>query len=123
MDLRSYQITAVDKVLSSQGRCVVKMFCGTGKSRVMATVALREKKHMNVIVFPSLALVQQFSTDYVQGAYADQFAAFSFLNVSSEQLVGVQSTTDTEQIHTFCSDPGNNPNRSSSQPLPETPTG
>jgi superfamily II DNA or RNA helicase len=108
MDLRPYQQEAVEGVLNTAGRCVVKMFCGTGKSRVIATVVLREGKPLSVVVFPSLALVQQFSTDYVMGgAYVDQFANYSILNVSSEQLVDVQSTTDAGQIRKFCEQ--NNP--------------
>ena len=102
MDLRPYQKDAVEAIIGKTGRCVVKMFCGTGKSRVMATVVLREGKPLSVVVFPSLALVQQFSTDYVMGAYVNQFANYSILNVSSEQLVEVQSTTDAGQIRKFC---------------------
>ena len=100
MDLRPYQTEAVDAVLQTAGRCVVKMFCGTGKSRVMATVVLG--KPLSVVVFQSLALVPQFYTDYVMGSYVDQFANYSILNVSSEQLAEVQSTTDAEQIQKFC---------------------
>jgi superfamily II DNA or RNA helicase len=102
MDLRPYQREAVDAVLDTADRCVVKMFCGTGKSRVIVTVVLREGKSMSVVVFPSLALVQQFSTDYVMGLYVDQFADYLVLNVSSEKLVDVQSTTDARQIQKFC---------------------
>ena len=101
MDLRPYQQEAVEAVLDTAGRCVVKMFCGTGKSRVIATVVLREGKPLSVVVFPSLALVQQFSDDYVMGTYVDQFANYSILNVSSEQLVEVQSTTDAGHILKF----------------------
>ena len=58
MDLRPYQQEAVEAVLDTAGRCVVKMFCGTGKSRVIVTVVLREGKQLRVVVFPSVALVQ-----------------------------------------------------------------
>jgi superfamily II DNA or RNA helicase len=102
MDLRPYQQEAVEAVLDTAGRCVVKMFCGTGKSRVIVTVVLREGKPLSVVVFPSLALVQQFSTDYVMGSYVDQFANYAILNVSSEQLVEVQSTTEAGHILKFC---------------------
>jgi superfamily II DNA or RNA helicase len=102
MDLRPYQQEAVEAVLDPASRCVVKMFCGTGKSRVIVTVVLREGKPLSVVVFPSLALVQQFSADYVMGSYVDQFADYLVLNVSSEQLVDVQSTTDARQIQKFC---------------------
>ncbi len=102
MDLRPYQQEAVEAVLDTAGRCVVKMFCGTGKSRVIVTVVLREGKQLSVVVSPSLALVQQFSTDYVMGVYVDQFANYAVLNVSSEQLAEVQSTTDAGQIRRFC---------------------
>jgi superfamily II DNA or RNA helicase len=102
MDLRPYQADAVEAVLETTGRCVIKMFCGTGKSSVMATVVLREEKPLSVVVFPSLALVQQFSTDYLMGSYIDQFANYAVLNVSSEHLVDVRSTTDAGLIRKFC---------------------
>ena len=39
--LREYQKTAVTKILECEDdKCVVKMFCGTGKSLVMITTIL-----------------------------------------------------------------------------------
>ena len=62
--LREYQKTAVNKILKCEDdKCVVKMFCGTGKSLVMITTILSLDSKTSVVVFPSLVLINQFIND------------------------------------------------------------
>lgn len=90
---RPYQIDALQSIFQYE-KCVVKMFCGTGKSRIMTNVILHENKHLSVVVFPSLALIQQYYSDYLQ-------SFTHLLNISTEMLDTIVSTTDTDQIRTF----------------------
>jgi superfamily II DNA or RNA helicase len=91
---RPYQIEALQSIFQYE-KCVVKMFCGTGKSRIMTNVMLHENKNLSVVVFPSLALIQQYSSDYLQ-TFTHQL-----LNISTEMLDSIVSTTDTVKIRTF----------------------
>ena len=115
--LRPYQVAALTKI-SEHPRCLVKMFCGTGKSRVVqnliraveidlmgpasstvtttTTTTTPTTSTLSVIVFPSLALVRQFSADYLIS-----WTHHRCLNVSSEILDDVDSTTDKDQICDF----------------------
>ena len=46
-------------------RGLVEMFCGTGKTRVFTSWFAHSSSKVNVIVFPSLALIRQYITDYL----------------------------------------------------------
>jgi hypothetical protein len=66
---RNCQINAfngITDILRNDAKCIVKMFCGTGKSRVIREVVLNQKKDPSIIVFPSLALIRQYTNDYLQ---------------------------------------------------------
>jgi len=41
------------------------MWCGSGKTRVFFTFVLQQRFPLTVVAFPSLALIQQFSSDYL----------------------------------------------------------
>ena len=98
---RPYQLDAL-MCIFQYVRCLVKMFCGTGKSRIITNVIIHAKKELSVIVFPSLALINQYSADYLKNAeYATHFKGHKMLNVSSEKLENVQSTTDRKEIEKF----------------------
>lgn len=98
---RPYQIEALLSIFLYV-KCLVKMFCGTGKSRIITNVIIHEKKHLNVVVFPSLALISQYSADYLNNAeYARHFKKHKTMNVSSEKLENMDSTTDTKEIKKF----------------------
>ncbi len=59
---------------------------------------------LNVIVFPSLGLISQYATDYLcKEAYQKHFENYDLLNVSSEHLQTIASTTDPTQIREFLS--------------------
>ena len=92
---RPYQIDALLSIFKHQ-KCLVKMFCGTGKSRIITNVIIHNKKDLSVIVFPSLALINQYSIDYLE-----EYQNHETINISSEILANVNSTTDPTEIKKF----------------------
>lgn len=85
--------------------CIVKMFCGTGKTRVMVELINYLKKDITVVVFPSLLLIQQFSDDYLGDSRLQEYKQ---LNVSSLDIkkedkdsIHIESTTDPIKIKNF----------------------
>lgn len=92
----------VTKLLQTCDECLVKMFCGTGKSRVIQRIILERKHPLSVVVFPSLALIRQFTKGYLYGNVKTN----CLLNVSSdEELKDITGTTDPAQIHQFLNNP------------------
>jgi len=79
-------------VLNKQNKCIVKMFCGTGKSLLMRKCKVIQNQPLVVFVFPSLSLIEQFYTEYL----AD-FNTKYILKISSE----LDSTTDPIKIKHF----------------------
>jgi superfamily II DNA or RNA helicase len=90
----------VTELLQTRDECLVKMFCGTGKSRVIQRIILERKHPLSVVVFPSLALIRQFTNDYLGNV-----RNIGLLNVSSEELAHITSTTDPAQIRHFLNNP------------------
>ena len=98
---RPYQIHALLSIFQYP-KCLVKMFCGTGKSRIITNVIFHEKKELSVVVFPSLALISQYSTDYMTHVeYNHHFKKHKMMNVSSESLTTIDSTTSPKEIQKF----------------------
>ena len=101
---RPIQTKAFNKVtelLQTFSECLVKMFCGTGKSHVIKRLVIEQKKSLSVIVFPSLALIRQFTKEYLGDI---DTKVYGLLNVSSEELKDIKdikSTTDPVQIKHF----------------------
>jgi len=46
-------------------KSLINMWCGTGKTRVFTYSILEDGENVNVIVFPTLGLINQFNNDYV----------------------------------------------------------
>lgn len=63
--LRVPQQAAYDAI-QQHDRGIIKMFCGTGKTRVIFKVIIDATLPISLIVFPRIALVEQFRRDYVQ---------------------------------------------------------
>jgi superfamily II DNA or RNA helicase len=76
--------------LSIADKCIVKKFCGTGKSLLMRKCKSVQNKNLIVYVFPSLCLIDQFYDQYL-------FDIPEKLKISSEK----ESTTDPELIISF----------------------
>ena len=106
--IQTKAFTKITELLQTCDECLVKMFCGTGKSRVIQRIILEHKHPLSVVVFPSLALIRQFTKDYLGNV-----RNIGLLNVSSEELAHITSTTDPAQIHNFL----NNPNTKHQQKI------
>ena len=46
-------------------KCLINMWCGTGKTRVFTYSILEDEQRINIIVFPSLGLINQYNLDYI----------------------------------------------------------
>ena len=106
--LRYYQLDALLSIFL-YAKCLVKMFCGVGKSIIITNVIIHGKKELNVIVFPSLALIMQYSMDYLlneEKPYKKHFKKYTHINISSEKLENVNSTTDPKEIKKFLNKKG-----------------
>lgn len=67
---RPYQKEIDDAIFNelnaeNKNKCIVKAFCGTGKSNIMAYGKAFQQHKLRVYVFPSLSLIDQFNTDYL----------------------------------------------------------
>jgi len=101
LENRPYQLEALLSIFL-YAKCLVKMFCGTGKSRIITNVIIHEKKELSVVVFPSLALISQYSADYLNNEeYVRHFKKHKTMNVSSESLTTIDSTTAPKEIKKF----------------------
>jgi superfamily II DNA or RNA helicase len=66
-EFRYYQKEADDAIYNEllvNNKCIVKMFCGTGKSLLMRKCKIVQNQKLVVYVFPSLPLIDQFCSDY-----------------------------------------------------------
>ena len=92
---RAYQQEAYNAIIneiSINPKCLIKMFCGSGKSLIMSSVVSYLNNNLSVFVFPSLGLIDQFYTDYI-----DLNNRQNVLRISSD----TNSTTKTEKICLF----------------------
>ena len=96
MKFREYQKECDDRIyeeLCNNNKCLVKMFCGTGKSLIMRKCKIIIDKNLVVFVFPSLSLIEQFYDDYFVGDKNN------VLRISSTN----ESTTNPHEIKSFIS--------------------
>ena len=98
---------SVIEMLICFASCIIKMFCGTGKTRIMVELVITQGKTLNVIVFPNLALIRQFLGDYlITENCPDELKKHKMINISSEQIIDIESTTDHIKIHKFINQKG-----------------
>ena len=88
---------AIYEELLVNNKCIVKMFCGTGKSLLMRRCKTIEGKNLIVFVFPSLSLIDQFYSEYLIKEY--QHPVENMLKISSEN----EATTNPIRITQFLS--------------------
>jgi len=62
--LYEHQIRAVE-ACAPHKKCLINMWCGTGKTRTFTVDIFIQNQPMNVLVFPSLGLINQYSNDYI----------------------------------------------------------
>jgi superfamily II DNA or RNA helicase len=96
--LRKYQIEALksiedELIVNNARKCLVKMFCGTGKSAIMRNFQASQDVNLIVYVFPSLSLISQFTHDYLKKEETP------ILKISSDD----NSTTEPYIIQNFLS--------------------
>ena len=81
--------------------CLIKMFCGTGKSLVMRRAEVLQAKSARIIayVFPSLALIDQFTNDYLTSPHPDSSKCEEHVIKISSDKDG--ATTDISAVVLF----------------------
>ena len=87
---------AIYEELLINNKCIVKMFCGTGKSLIMRNCKIIKNKKLVVFVFPSLSLITQFYEEYLNDYPSENILIISSLNDH-------ESTTESTQITNFLS--------------------
>ena len=87
---------AIYEELLINNKCIVKMFCGTGKSLIMRNCKIIKNKKLIVFVFPSLSLITQFYEEYLNDYPKENMLIISSLNDH-------ESTTESNQITNFLS--------------------
>jgi len=75
-------------------KCLVKMFCGVGKSLIMRNCRVAQHIALLVYVFPSLSLIKQFREVYLAG-----YTKSALLEISSY----TSGTTNAAEIRKFLS--------------------
>jgi predicted helicase len=93
---RYYQSEADEAIyndLLDNDKCLVKMFCGTGKSLLMRNCKIIQNQPFIVYVFPSLNLINQFYKDYLHDLQ-------NVLRISSDE----GSTTNGSDITNYLND-------------------
>jgi predicted helicase len=110
--LRAHQKDAVKCINSSlrtNNKCLVKMFCGTGKTRIVFYLMINEHRNLTVIVFPSIALITQFNIDYVNNDEWSEFTnSYNYMSICSCNELNdmdlqndIKYTTDSKRIKRF----------------------
>ena len=99
---RYYQEEADNAIfaeLEKNKKCIIKMFCGTGKSLLMRKCKVIQNKELVAFVFPSLSLIDQFYSEYLNKTHPSKL----MLKISSDNGATVEPT----QIHKFLKQKGN----------------
>ena len=92
-----------DLIINNNNKCIVKMFCGTGKSLVMRKCMTIQNKQLVVYVFPSLSLIDQFYIEYLFDFPDNQILKISSANeLIDEETTSInKSTTNILDIQSF----------------------
>ncbi len=110
INLRKHQLEAVSKIkesLEDNDKCLVKMFCGTGKTRIVFYIMMNHDEDLLVIVFPSIALITQFNNDYVlNDEWKHLTNKFKYMSICSkneldDNIYNIKYTTDEDIIQKF----------------------
>lgn len=107
--LRDYQKECIEKKRSLPNS-LIKMWCGTGKTRIFTTSIFEFACLLNVIVFPSLGLINQYNTDYVADTnFEEYWSEYEILSFCSATETGkfkktskkIKYTTSEQTLKTF----------------------
>ena len=94
-------LAAIETAFLDYDRCLVKMFCGTGKSRIALKKII--DADFAVIVMPTIALITQFNDSYLT-EYAHLLQGKALLSICSRDELKdqtIQYTTDVEDVVEF----------------------
>ena len=108
MKLRNYQKECIEKK-KKINNCLIKMWCGTGKTRIFTSTIFNNEFSLNVIVFPSLGLINQYNIDYVNNPdFLSKWNDFEILSFCSEDdgkfkklSKKIKSTTNDTTLRRF----------------------
>ena len=101
LSTRPYQIEALLNIYK-HNKCLIHMFCGTGKSLIMFLETIIQHKDLSVFVFPSLELIRQFYQDYIlNDIFKNLLYDCDYINISTEKLDNINSTTYSNTIKLF----------------------
>ena len=68
-------------------KCLINMWCGTGKTRAFTIDLFINKEKINIVVFPSLGLINQYCNDYAlstEEPFNTEFEKYKFLAFCSD---------------------------------------
>ena len=98
-------------------KCLINMWCGTGKTRTFTVDLFINNENFNVIVFPSLGLINQYCNDYVlslEAPFSTEFEKYKCLAFCSDdekklkiKTVKIHYTTDEKRLLKFIKQPDN----------------
>jgi hypothetical protein len=87
--LYKHQQKAVEEIQKDKHKkkCLVNMWCATGKTRVFTILTFIRGDQNNVFVFPSLGLINQYNNDYylsTEKVFQDNFKNYELLAFCSD---------------------------------------
>ena len=89
IELRECQkdaIKSINDAFVENDECLIKMFCGSGKSRIIFYYILNNNYKFQVIIVPSIILVSQFNHDYFcSEKWENLTAGHKFISVCSKE--------------------------------------
>ena len=87
-----------DKCIESKKnlpKSLINIWCGGGKTRIIVYSIFDDDQEINVIVFPSLGLINQFNNDYIlSDDFIDYFKEYTCLSVCSDSESKLKIKTD-----------------------------
>jgi len=89
-DCQRAAILAIQQQLVEKDRpkCLVKMFCGSGKSRLIMANIICFKKQLSIVVVPSLALIQQFYDSYLTPRKTSAIRKTQYFQQNAKRIAG-----------------------------------
>lgn len=98
-------INGIDKALNNCNKCLVDMFCGSGKTRIILCDIIFKKYNLSVIVFPTISLVTQFNKDYIlNNDFISFLNDYNILSICSKDEIHnkkIKYTTNETDIKMF----------------------
>ena len=100
--LRECQIRGYE-AMKENGKGIVKMFCGTGKTALFTKYVCDHQLDLSVIVFPRIILMSQYHSDYVTSKHWKLTMPKKYLGICSDDDDGSKKrfTTDPDIIREF----------------------